>query len=205
MSAADRALGRLLGGSALVAVVAAVVVAGATWLRLTGGLDLGDEPGRTENAHYTLPELLQPVVLAAFAVALGLALGAHVRRRVEALLAVTVLWFAASGVYWLFNAPQLQPLALLQVMPVRAVAGPASADPLSFPETWLLTRPGMGADHWTRLVVSSEVAAWHDAYLVGLTLVAAAFVFSGRRRRVLAGAGLAVAAVAAALQYGIMP
>ena len=38
---------------------------GALWLRLRGGLALGAEPGRTLHAHYTLPELLQPVLLAA--------------------------------------------------------------------------------------------------------------------------------------------
>lgn len=201
----DRVVGRLLGGSALVGVVAAVVLVGAVWLRVSGGLDLGDEPGRTEHAQYTLPELLQPVVLAVFAVAVGMAVGAHVRRTVEAVVVVSVLWFATCGLYWIFNAPQFQPLALVQVLPARVVVGPTSADPLSFPETWLLSRPGTYQDGWVRLVVSPEMAAWHDVYVVGLALVAAAFLFSGRTRRSLAGAGVGVATLAAIVQYGLLP
>ena len=39
--------------------------------RRYGGFDLGDEPGRTLHAQFTLPELLQPVALALLAVAVG--------------------------------------------------------------------------------------------------------------------------------------
>ena len=79
-----RSLARLLGGLALVGLVALVVGAGVVWLRLRGGLGLGDEPGRTAHAQYSLPELLQPVLLACFAVALGAAVVHLVRSRLLA-------------------------------------------------------------------------------------------------------------------------
>lgn len=198
----DRAAGRLFGGAALVGLVALVVAAGAVWLRATGGLDLGEEPGRTAHAHYTAPELAQPVVLAALAVALGLALGSRLRRRFDAYVAVTVLWYAASGLWWAFNGPATQAFALVQVQPVEVPLGRANA--LELPEEWLLARPSEYHDGWTRLVVSPEIAAWHLVFLVGLTVLVAAAALPRRRGRV-ALAGLALAALGAGVQLAIWP
>ena len=47
-----RSLARLLGALPLVGLMVVVIVAAAVWLRSTGGLGLGDEPGRTEHAYY---------------------------------------------------------------------------------------------------------------------------------------------------------
>ena len=46
--------------------------------------------------------------------------------------------------------------------PNYVVAGPASTDPSTFPSDWLLSAPGDYQPHWARLVVSPELAAWHD-------------------------------------------
>lgn len=205
VGATERALGRVLGALALVALVAVVVGGAAVWLRATGGLDLGDEPGRTESALYSVPELLQPVALAALAAAIGLAVGSRLRRAAEAVVALSVLWFAVSGLYWVFNSPQLQPLALVQTMPLRTVVGPGWTDPMTFPAHWLLSRPGEYQEGWVRLVVSPEVAAWHDAYLVGLTLLVLGAVVPGRARRWLVVGGGALAAVGVAVQYALLP
>lgn len=200
----DRALGRLLGGGALVGLVAVAVAAAATWLRATGGLDLGEEPGRTAHAHYTAPELLQPVVLAALAVVIGLALGSHLRRRFEAYVAVTLLWYVVAGLWWVFNGPATQAVALIQVQPVEVPLWPVTVSALNPPEEWLLARPGQYREGWARLVVSPEIAAWHLVYLVGLTVLVAAAVVPRRRGRV-AAAGLALAGLGAAAQYLIWP
>src|SRR5215207_6719106 len=89
VGAAQRSVARLLGRLSLVALVGAVVAAAHVWLWLRGGLVLGDEPGRTRHAFYTFPELLQPVLLAALAVAIAAALS-HVVRH---LLAASIVAF----------------------------------------------------------------------------------------------------------------
>jgi hypothetical protein len=195
----DRALARLLAGVALVAVVAAVTAAGAVTLRVLGGLDLGDEPGRTLHAHFTLPELAQPVVLAALAVALGAAAARVVRQPLAAAVVLFVVWFLTSATYWLFNGPAARAYALIQVQPVVVPAGPATTDPQAFAPDWLLTQPSPYQDFWGRLVVSPALAGWHDVYLAGLTLLLSAVALGGRPRRVAgaAGAVLVVAGVVA--------
>ncbi|MDT0164657.1 hypothetical protein Q9R32_03710 [Actinotalea sp. AC32] len=200
----DRALGGLLGGVALVGAVAVLLAGAATWLRLTGGLDLGDEPGRTLSAHYTLPELLQPVLAAALGVALGVALG----RRVGTLGATAVLsvvWFVSSGLYWVMNAPGLRVLALIQTMPVHVPVGDRSSDPRSLPSDWLLGAPNEYSDTWVHLVVSPSLAAWHDVYLLGLTLLAAAAAVPGRTRRLALAAGTALVVLGVGAQLAVMP
>lgn len=205
VQAGERALARLLAGVPLVVAVAVLVGVGAVVLRATGGLDLGEEPGRTLHAHYTLPELLQPVVLTAFAVAFGAAAVQIVRNRLAAIVAVFVVWFAVSPSYWLFNGPVLAPFSVIQTQPVTVVAGPASADPLSFPGSWLLSAPGEFQDFWGRVVVSPSMAAWHDVYLAGLTLLAASVVLRGRNRRVAGVLGLVLVVVGVVAQKAVQP
>lgn len=205
VQAGERALARLLAGLPVVGAVAVLVAVGAVALRVTGGLDLGEEPGRTLHAHHTLPELLQPVVLTAFAVAFGAAAMQVVRNRLAAVVAVFVVWFAVSPSYWLFNGPALAPFSVIQTQPVTVVAGPASADPATFPETWLLSAPGEFQDFWGRVVVSPSMAAWHDAYLVGLTLLAAAVVLRGRPRRVATALGVTLAVLGVVAQKMVQP
>jgi hypothetical protein len=199
-----RNLARLLGGLTLVALTAAVVVGAATWLRVTGGLALGDEPGATAHAHFSAPELLQPVLLAAFAVALGAAAVHVVRQPLVAAIGLFVYWFLIST-YWLFNGAVLRWLTPLQVQPVYVEVGPPDTDPTTFPHDWLLAQPGDYQDYWARLVVSPSLAASHDLYLVALTALLAAVVLPGPWRRWLVAGGLTLAALAVGLQMTVTP
>jgi hypothetical protein len=200
----SRTVARLLAGSVLVVAMAAVVAVLAVWLRVHGGLVLGDEPGRTEHAQPTLPELLQPVLLTAVAVALGAAVARWVRNRLGAAVVLFVLWFA-STIYWLFNGPVLRVVALVQAQPIVVRAAPGSADPASLPAHWLLSAPGQYQDYWGRVVVSPALAAWHDVYLLGLTGLLAGLAVGGRRGRLLAGASVAVAVLGVVLQKVVHP
>jgi hypothetical protein len=202
---ARRSIARLLAGVPLVLVTAVLVAIAAAWLRSRGGLSLGEEPGRTLHAHHTLPELLQVVLLAGFAVAIGAAAVHVVRRRLAASIVVTLGWFLLGGASWLFNGPVLQWLTPVQVQPANVEVGPWDADPASFPEGWLLTPPGEYQDHWSRVVVSPAMAAWHDLYLVGLVLLAAAVAVPGRTRRPLAVAGAVAAVAGVLLQQVVAP
>ncbi|MDN4163411.1 hypothetical protein [Nocardioides abyssi] len=200
----QRSAARLLGGLALVGLVAVVVAAVATGLRLAGGVDLGDEPGRTLHAHHTLPELLQPVLLAAVAVCLGALAVRVLRHRLAASLVLALGWFLV-WVYWLWQGPVVRYVALLQVQPVSVEVGPLQADPTTFPADWLLTGPGEHQDHWARVVVSPELAAWHDVYLLGLVAVLAALVVGGRSRRWWVAGGLVLASLGVAAQVVVAP
>ena len=204
LDAGQRALARLLGGLALVAVVALFVLGAAVWLRVVGGLELGQEPGRTEHAYYTVPELLEPVLLAAFAVALGAAVVHVVRHRLVAGILLAVYWFLL-GTYWLFSVGPLPWLTPLQIQPSNVEVGPASTDPTTFPSDWLLSVPGEFQGEWVRLVVSPALAGWHDVYVVALTMLAVAVAVPGRWRRPLAVAGLLLAVGAVVMQAVVAP
>lgn len=204
LSVTRRSAARLLAGLGLVALTALVVAAGAVWLRTRGGLDLGDEPGRTLHAHYTLPELLQPVLLACVAVAAGAAVVHVLRRRLAAAIVLAVGWFVV-GTYWLFAGPVVRYLAPVQPQPLQVEIGPWDADPSSFPSTWLLSAPGEYQDHWARVVVSPAVAAWHDVYLVALVAVLVGVAVPSRIRPVLLIGGVALAAAAAVMQSVVAP
>ena len=173
------------------ALTTVVVVAGEIWLRPRGGLDLGDEPGRTLHAHYTLPELIQPVLLAALAVAVGAAVVHVIRQRLVASIVLVVGWFLFGATYWLFGGPVVRWLAPIQPQPMLVEVGPSDADPSTFPTSWLLTAPGEYQDYWARVVVSPAVAAWHDVYLVGVIAVLVGIAVPGRLRRPLLVGGVA--------------
>lgn len=200
-----RATARLLAGLPLVGVAAVVVAAGAVWLRAIGGVPLGDDPGSTPHAHHTLPELVQPVLLAALAVVLGAVVVRLVRQRLAASIVLAVGWFLVGATYWLFGGGVLKWLAVVQVQPFYVDIGPVRTDPRTFPADWLLSAPGQYQDHWARVVVSPVVALWHDVYLVGVLLLLLAVVLSGRARRVLVVAGLLVALAGVALQRSAAP
>jgi hypothetical protein len=177
----------------------------AVWLRVRGGLMLGDEPGRTQHAYYSVPELLQPVLLAAFAVSLGAALAHVLRHRLVASIVAFVMWFLLGATYWMFNISVLAWLTPVQVQPVPLDVGSADTDPSTFPTTWLLSVPGEYQDHWVRLVVSPSLAGWHDVYLVALTALLGAAAVPGRFRRLVVGAGLLLATGAVLMQHAVMP
>lgn len=200
-----QALARLLGGAFLVALVAVVTGAAAAWLHLRGGLRLGDEPGRTDSAMYTAPELLQPVLLAAVAVPLGAALVRLVRSPLGASIVAFVVWFLLGMGYWMVDHSALIWITPIQVQPVSVPVGPITTDPGTFPGSWLLSAPGEFQEQWIRLVVSPALAAWHDVYLVALTVLLATTVVPGRLRRPVALAAVALAVVAVLGQRAVMP
>lgn len=196
---------RLMGGLSLVGLVALIVASGAIYLRATGGIRLGDEPGMTLHAQYTLPELLQPVLLAGFAVALGAAVVRVVRSQLAAHVLLFVYWFLVGGSYWLFQGDGVEAVTPLQVQPNYLPVGPPTTDPTTFPSDWLLSVPGDFQPHWARLVVSPQLAAWHDLYLLALTALLVAVAVPGRLRRPLLVVGGAVAAGAVAMQLAVAP
>lgn len=204
MSAEHRAAARLLGCLSLVGLVAVAVAVGAVWLRLVGGVAMGEEPGRTLHAHFTVPELLQPVALAALSVTLAAAVVHVARHPLAASVVLFCLWFIAGPGYWVVNGPVLRWLAPVQVQPLRLEAAPAATDPLTLPADWLLLRPDQYRDEWSRIVVLPELAAWHVVYLLGLALLAAAVAIPGYRRR-LAVSGVALAGVGVLLQAIVSP
>lgn len=204
MSAEHRAAARLIGCLSLVGLVAAAVAVGAMWLRVAGGVAMGEEPGRTLHAHFTLPELLQPVALAAVAVSLAAAVVHVTRHPLAASVVLFCLWFIAGPAYWALNGPVLRWLTPVQVQPLVLDVAPGATDPLTLPSSWLLLRPDEYRDVWSRIVVLPELAAWHVVYLLGLALLAAAVAIPGYRRR-LAVPGVAVAGVAVLFQAIVSP
>lgn len=199
-----RAVARLVATAPLLLLVTAYAALVAWRQRDLGGLWLGMEPGRTTHAFFTSGELAQPVVLAVLAVATGAALGRRLPL-VSAIPLVFVLWFVTS-VYWLFGNAAVTPLSILQAQPVRVRAGAASADPLTFPSSWLLEGPGEFSDVWSRVVVSAPLAWWHAVWLLGLSaLWGAAAVPRGRVRRGLLAAGSVLAVVGVVAQYAVIP
>jgi hypothetical protein len=199
-----RSFARLLGGLPLVGLAALVVGVGTVWLRARGGLELGDEPGRTEHAYYSVPELLQLVLLAGFAVALGAAVVHVVRHRLVASIVLVIYWFLLFT-YWLFQWSVSGWLTPLQVQPRVVEIGSASPDPASLPSDWLLSAPSDYQDSWGRVVISPALAGWHNVYLVGLTALVVAIAVPGRLRRpLLAGGGL-LAMTAVVLQAVVSP
>jgi hypothetical protein len=201
-----RAAARLLAALPLVASTVGFAALVAWRQRELGGLTLGAEPGRTSEALHSLPELAQHVALGVLAVALGAALGRRLPRLVLALPALLVLWFTVSGLYWLFGSRQVTPFSVVQVQPIAVPVGDATADPLSFPATWLLEGPGDFRDGWARLFVSTELAWWHCGWLMGLSAVLLAVaVPAGTARRVLLLGGAALAVAAAVVQVQVIP
>lgn len=196
-----RSLGRLGGAAVLVLLVAVATVVGGAAARWHGGFDLGDEPGRTLHAHFSWPELLQPVVLAMFAVAVGAAAGRRFAHRATATLALFIGWFPFVMVGWAFQSRAVTPFSILQIQPVSLRVGPVDADPLSFPSTWLLGAPGEYQDHWARLLVSVPLGVGHNLWLLGLTSLFLAVALPRRIRGTLLGVGAVLAVSGVVLQH----
>ena len=200
-----RTAGRLLGAMALVGLVAVLTAAGALWVRAHGGLDLGDEPGRTLHAQFTLGEVLQPVALAFLGVAVGAAAGRRLRNRATAALLLFVCWFPFVMVSWGFQHRRVTPFSIVQVQPISVPIGPIAANPLDFPSRWLLSQPGEYQDHWARQFVSGHLAAGHDLWLLGLACLFLAVAVPRGRRTALLAAGLLLAVAGVAWQYAVIP
>jgi len=198
----ERTLGRLLAAVLPVAVslLALTAVAARIWFR--GGLPLGNEPGATTHAYFTVGELVQPAAGLVLAVAVGAAAGRRIRNLAVAMTALATGYFIVH-VYWLFTGP-LAPFAILQSQPVYVDLGPR-VDPATLPADWLLAAPDEYEDRWARLVVSEPLAWWHDGWLVGLALVFLALVFPRPWRTGLAITGVLLAAVSVTAQFMVYP
>ena len=172
--------------------------------RDVGGLVLGVEPGRTADALYTAGELAQPLALTVLAVAFGAAVGRRMAHLVSAIPLVFVLWLAMS-VYWFYSDRRVTPFSIVQVQPIRFHAGAITADPLTFPASWLLEAPDEFTDAWMRVVVSEPLAWWHAVWLLGLSgLWLAAALPSGPSRRPMLMAGATLAVLGVGAQYAVL-
>jgi hypothetical protein len=197
--------GLLLGASSLVGLVAILTAIAGTLARWHGGFDLGDEPGRTLHAHFTVPELLQPVALAVLAVAVGAAAGRRLRHRATATLVLFVAWFPMITAPWLLQDRQVTPFSVIQIQPVSIPIGPVSSDPSTFPSDWLLSQPGEYQDHWARAFLSAPLAGWHLLWLLGLACLFVAVAVPRRGRPALLAVGAVAAVVAVVAQYAVIP
>ena len=201
-----RVMGRVAASAPLVVLALAFAVLLGIRERGLGGLTLGTEPGRTSEALHSVPELAQHVALAVLAVALGAALGRRVSSLVLALPVLLVFWFAVAGISWLFGHRSVTPFAVVQVQPVTVPVGPATTDPLTYPAHWLLEPPGEFQEGWARLFVSTDLAWWHDGWVLGLALALfAAALPGGAARRGLLATGILTGAVCAAAQVWVIP
>ena len=111
------AVGRLLGGLWLVALMLVVVIVGAIVMSGQGGIEIGDEPGRLTGIGYSIPEMAQPVLLAGYAVAIGAVAGHLIRIRPLASIALFVYWLLV-GTFWLWSWPGLRYLTPHQIFPL---------------------------------------------------------------------------------------
>ena len=202
---ASRATARLLGLLPLVAIGAVLVAMVALGIRVEGGHWVGDEPGRTDEAVQTVPEILQPVVLLVLAAAAGVAAGRAVRRRTPVLVLGVVLWFLFGMVTWAWEAVPVRYVTPVQTQPIEQTIGSAGADPDAFPDHWLLSAPDEYDREWDRVIVHQPMAAWHDVYLVGLALAAAGFAVRGRGGRRALVAGVLVATLGVGAQAAVAP
>lgn len=204
-STTARSTGILLGTAPVLVLVGLLTAGLALYVDGVGGLDLGDEPGRTLGARFTAFELLQHASLTVLAIASGAAAGRRLASRATAALVLFAGWFPAMFVYWLFQVPAIVPFSIVQVQPVNVRVAPQDTDPLTLPAEWLLSAPNEFQDYWGRYFVSNGLAGWHDLWLLGLSCLFLSLVFTGgwRRRLLALGAVLAVAGITA--QYAVIP
>lgn len=186
----QRAPARLLGMLPLVGIGAVLVTTTAIALRIEGGHWMGDEPGRTDVAVHTLPEVLQPVLLLVLAAATGVAVGRSVRRAAPVLVLGVALWFLFGMGTWAWQWTPARYVTPVQTQPIEQTIGSAETDPAMFPDHWLLSAPGQYDQDWDRVIVHQAMSAWHDVYLAGLVLAGIGVAVRGRggRHAVLAGA-----------------
>jgi hypothetical protein len=199
-----RFLARLLAALPLIVISIGISAFIAWRQRHIGGLTLGVEPGRTSEALFTAGELAQPVALTVLAIAFGAAVGRRMAHLFTVVPILFVVWLATS-VYWFFSDRRVTPFSIVQVQPVRLHAGPSTADPLTFPASWLLEAPDEFTDAWMRVVVSEPLAWWHAIWLLGLSgLWLAAALPSGPSRRPMLVAGATLAVLGVGAQYAVL-
>lgn len=204
-STTARTGGILLGAFPVLVLVGLLSLGLALYVDGVDGFDLGDEPGRTMGARFTILELLQHLSLAVLAIASGAAAGRRLASRATAALVLFAGWFPAMFVYWLFQLPAIVPFSIVQVQPVNVRVAPADTDPLTLPAEWLLSAPNEFQDHWGRYFVSNALAGWHDLWLLGLSCLFLSLVFTSRWRRRLLVVGAVLAVIGIAAQYAVLP
>ena len=181
-----------VGPMAVVAILAALLGLAAM---IGGGDSIGDVQPQTVT--WSVPELVQPVLLVSFSWAFGCALARLVPSRTFGLVVAFLVGFIFVGVAWMFQGEPH--VALVQVQPFEVDLG-AAFEPSGAPADWMLTPPGDVTENWQRVVVSPPVAAGHDVFLVGLTLAWSAVLWTGRRRWGLLAGGVAITLVGVAAQ-----
>ena len=203
LDADRRAVAHLLGVLAHVMVVVLVVAALAVVTRTEGGFWVGDGDSRIDDAVHSPAELLQPVLAAAFAGALGVAIGRATRLRIAAAITGGLAWLLGSLVYWAWQGTPLRYVTVLQVQPIE-VDLPAGTTPADLPGVQL-SAPGQYQDAWRWVVVDQAMVAWHDVYLLALVLVAGGLAARGRVGRAVGAIGALLAVGAVVLQIRSLP
>ncbi len=204
LDAGQRAAARLLGVLAQVGVVALVALAVPVVSRIEGGFWMGDGASRIDDAVHSVPELLQPVLAAALAGAGGVAIGRVARARAAVAVAGGLAWLLGSLVYWVWQAPPVRYVALLQAQPIE-VPLPSAVYPSDLGLDGPFSAPGEYQDTYRMVVADHAMAAWHDVFLLGLVLVCVGVAVRGRAGRVLGVLGALGAVAAVVVQARIAP
>ena len=199
----QRAIARLAGLVAPVALGILTVIGIAIVSRIEGGFWIGDAPRRTDAALHSFIELMQPPLIIAVAGASGVALGRTFRRLAPSLIIGSILWFLAFGFYWVWNNAGLHAVAAVQTQPMR-VNLPISTKIYELPTSWLLSAPDQ-YNSWQREWVHLPTVAWHNVYLLGVVLIWSGLAIRETRGGRVALGGLAVAFAGVGAQLIISP
>ena len=196
------AVARLLALLAPLAVVGATVAGVVIMMRLTGGYVIGEGRWRTDSAQQTLPEIAQPILLAAACGAAGVAIGRAVRYTFLAVAAGTLVLFTFGLVAWAWQWTPAVYMTPVQQQPFSVDIPGSLADA---PGDWWLSSPGEYQRDWQRLVVDPLVAAGHDLVLLGASAAFAGWAVRRTAGRVLAVAGIVTVAVGVIVQVVAAP
>ena len=197
------AAARLLGLLAPLAVVAALVLGIVAVSRATGGYTIGERGWSIDDAQLSIPEIAQPILLAALFGALGVAAGRAVRHTMVVVAGGTILLFAFGLIAWAWQWTPAVYVTPVQQQPFSVALerpGPSSA-----PAGWWLSAPGQHQDDWRRLVVDPVVAAGHDLVLLGATAACVGWAVRRSRGWLAAAGGAVLAFGGVALQVGSAP
>jgi hypothetical protein len=197
------ATGRLLGLLAPLAVLAAVVAGTVVATSLTGGHTIGETFWRTDAARHSIPEVAQPILVAAMAGAAGVAIGRAVRHGIVAIALGTIVLFAFGLISWAWQWSPAIYVTPVQLQPFSVDLD--HADPTTVPDDWWLSSPGEHQDGWRRLVVDPVMAIGHDLVLVGATAVFAGWAVRGRWGRLASMAGTVAVVVGVVVQVVAKP
>ena len=200
LDADQRNLARLAGLVVPITLSIAVVITVAIVSRIEGGFWIGEAPRRTDSALHSIVELMQPPLIIAVAGASGVALGRTFRKRALSMIAGSIFWFLAFGLYWAWNIPGVHALTVVQPQPFR-IELPSTTIPHLLPADWFVSRPNE-YDGWQRMWVHLPTVVWHNVYLLGFAILWCGLAI--RRARVALG-GLGVAVIGVVAQLIVSP